>query len=127
MIYYEQSLSAANSDLIEITNQEEIATIRESLNLNFRDQDDIAPFIVGTVCNNGGFSRKLKMLRGDLFALLCVAESKELTPNKKFGSVCRKGALAFALKNQANILKETLEYTKGWELILYDKCKRNTS
>ena len=93
MIYYTQDKKAPNSDLIEITNKDDIETIVDCLNFNFRDQDDIAPYIVGSVCLNGGYSRKLKMLRGDLFGLLCVAENKDLTPNKKFGSVVRKGAL----------------------------------
>lgn len=37
MIYYVQDVDAPNSDLIEITNQDDFATIRDSLNLNFRD------------------------------------------------------------------------------------------
>ena len=27
---------------------------------------------------------------------------------------------------QDKILEDTVEYTKGWEIIMHDKCKKNT-
>ena len=46
----------------------------------YTEKDEIAPIIVGTVVNDNfdGFTRKLRMLRADLFSLLSVCESKEM-------------------------------------------------
>ena len=64
---------ADNSDLEEITDPAIIGQV--SANLNFgADPDDYAPVICGSIIN-GGFKRKLKMLRSDLFSLLSVCKS----------------------------------------------------
>lgn len=48
--------------------------IREELNVNYEDLDDVPPIICGTVIQ-GGFNRKLKMLRADLYSMLAVSAS----------------------------------------------------
>jgi hypothetical protein len=45
-----------------------------SLNLNIKDNRKIAPYILGTVVN-GGFKRKLRMLKAEYLALLSVIHS----------------------------------------------------
>lgn len=99
--------------------------MKSCLNLTFKDKEDIAPFIVGTVINNGGFHRKLKMMRADLFTLLSVGSSKEMTPSRKYGKVINKGVEQFLLRNQNDVFPDIKTYGKGWELIMYDKCKNN--
>lgn len=46
--------------------------MHRELNLTVAEEVDIAPFICGTVVQ-GGYKRKLKMLRGDLFSILSVS------------------------------------------------------
>jgi hypothetical protein len=46
--------------------------------------NEIAPIICGTVVN-GGFKRKLRMLRGDLFSMLAVCQSKGIIDEQKQG------------------------------------------
>jgi hypothetical protein len=69
MIFYDQLLS--NEGLIEIHDTQTIETIKDELNLTYHEADEIAPVICGTVVN-GGFHRKLRMLRADLFSMLAV-------------------------------------------------------
>ena len=59
--------------LKEIVEKDKIDLIKENLNINYND-DDIAPFVCGTIVN-GGFQRKLKMMRADLFSMLAVSLS----------------------------------------------------
>lgn len=54
----------------EITDEKVIDEIKANLNINYND-NDVAPFVCGSIVN-GGFSRKLKMLRGDLYSILAV-------------------------------------------------------
>lgn len=74
-IFYEQSTCAENEGLIEIKNQDVIQEINDNLNLNLKDNFMVAPFIIGSVVS-GGFDRKLRMLRSDLFTLLSVIQSR---------------------------------------------------
>ena len=64
-----------NSGLQEIKNQDVLNKIKSILNLRKQDSEDIAPIICGTVVN-GGFKRKLRMLRADMFSMLSVCQSK---------------------------------------------------
>lgn len=93
MIFYEQEKDAPNDDLIEIKDKKVIQEVRKTLNLTFKDTDDIAPFIVGSVIVYDGFQKKLKMMRADLFSLLSISQSKYETPDKKIGSVIKKGVV----------------------------------
>ena len=61
----------SNDDLLEITDAKLILQVKESLKLNEKC-DDYVPIICGSVVS-GGFTRKLQMLRNDLFSVLSVA------------------------------------------------------
>jgi len=63
-----------NHGLVEIKDKSQINKIVKSLNMNFKDNFMVSPFILGSVVN-GGFERKLRMLRCDLWTLLSVSES----------------------------------------------------
>lgn len=64
-----------NEDLEEIKDPAIIEKVKQDLNLE-DGADDYTPIICGSVVGgggyNGGFKRKLKMLRADLFAMLSV-------------------------------------------------------
>lgn len=75
MIFYEQDLEdpwSHNEGLIEIKDADVIEQIRKDLNISYRYTNDIAPFIVGTIVQ-GGFKRKLKMVRADYFSMLSIS------------------------------------------------------
>lgn len=78
LIFYQQESSLVaisnNEGLTEIKERELIDHIKEELNLLPEDEQDIAPFICGTVVS-GGFARKLRMLRADIFSMLAVCHS----------------------------------------------------
>lgn len=59
-----------NEDLEEIKDPAIIEKVKQDLNLE-DGADDYTPIICGSVVG-GGFKRKLKMLRADLFAMLSV-------------------------------------------------------
>mmetsp|Transcript_38821 Transcript_38821/g.59019 ORF Transcript_38821/g.59019 Transcript_38821/m.59019 type:complete len:112 (-) Transcript_38821:488-823(-) len=64
-----------NPDLTEVvnfTNYDQIREIRECLTSQELVENDSTPIIWGTV-NKGGFARKLKMMRADMFSLLCIS------------------------------------------------------
>lgn len=65
------------------------------------------------------------MMRADLFTLLSVGSSKELTPSSKYGKVINKGVEQFLLQNQDSVFPDIKNYAKGWELIMNDKCNNN--
>lgn len=65
-VFYSQG---ENPGLTEIKDAE---AVRECMNLGFKEKDEIAPVIAGTVILNGGFSKKLRMMRADLFTLLSI-------------------------------------------------------
>ena len=73
---------AANDELIEITDRRLVSRIRDELNLNPNERDKVAPLICGTVVN-GSFTRKLRMLRADLFTLLAVCQTAAFVNDKK--------------------------------------------
>ena len=56
--------------------------VREELKINFEDLEDVAPIICGTVVN-GGFKRKLKMLRADMFCTLACTHSSAFVATRK--------------------------------------------
>ena len=62
-----------NSDLQEIKDSEIIRSVQQHLNLNDQS-DEYAPIICGSVVD-GGFERKLQMLRSDYYSLMSVAAS----------------------------------------------------
>ena len=91
-----------------------------------QDEQDIAPFICGTVVN-GGFSRKLRMLRADFYCMLSVSQcSYFVTDFKQIGRI-KAGLLANLLKSQdLNGRDESVEYLKGWHRkFILDKTTAN--
>jgi len=60
--------------LIEIKDPAMIKKIKQNLNIKPSEAKDLAPLICGTLVN-GGFKRKLRMLRADLFSGLAVSHS----------------------------------------------------
>ena len=59
-----------NEELEEIFDKNLIEKVKFNLNLN-DSCDDYAPIICGSVVN-GGFKRKLQMLRSDFYSLLSL-------------------------------------------------------
>ena len=70
-VFYSQGDLEANTDLHEIKDQDVVASVQAALGLSIKDGLVNAPFIVGF--GSSGFSRKARMLRADLFALLSVS------------------------------------------------------
>ena len=71
MIFVEKY--SKNDDLEEIKDPKIISQVVQNLNLNDKS-DDYAPIICGTVIN-GGFDRKLQMLRSDYYTMMSVCQS----------------------------------------------------
>lgn len=98
IIFYQQFetdvAKSKNEGLTEITNKKVIDEIKEELNLLHGEEQDIAPFICGTVVN-GSFSRKLRMLRADFFSLLSVCESSLIVSEKKQIRAIKKGIISY--------------------------------
>jgi hypothetical protein len=67
------------------------------LNLKIQDENEIAPIICGTVVN-GGFRRKLRMLRGDLFSMLLICQSKGIIDEQKQGKLIKEGIIQYVNK-----------------------------
>ena len=84
--------------MIEIKDTEIVQEIMNNLNLNLKDNFMVAPFIVGSVVS-GGFDRKLRMLRSDLFTLLSVSQSKFFVKECKQGDAIKKGIIQFTDKS----------------------------
>lgn len=62
------------------------------MSINFDENEDFAPWICGTVVN-GGFSRKLKMMRADIFSILAVTNSPFFVSQRKQGNAIKKGVI----------------------------------
>jgi hypothetical protein len=65
-----------NEDLDEILDPEIIESVKYNLNTNDHC-DDYVPIICGSVVN-GGFKRKLQMLRSDYYSLISLSQSNVL-------------------------------------------------
>ena len=91
-----------------------------------QDEQDIAPFICGTVVN-GGYSRKLRMLRADIFTMLSICHSSYLVTDLKQISKIKNGIIANVHKSQdLNGRDESIEYLKGWHRsLILDKTVNN--
>ena len=74
-ICYDQSLDPeANKDLKQIKDPKLICKIRKWMNLGICDEDRTTPYVCGTIVN-GGFTRKLRMLRIDFYSFLLLTNS----------------------------------------------------
>lgn len=83
-ICFDQNLSNrdANHDLKEINNNAKVCQIREWLNLPVIDPDRSTPIICGSFIN-GGFTRKLKMLRIDYYSLMLLTNSNDFITSRQ--------------------------------------------
>ena len=91
MIFYEQDEhEMSNTEMKEITDPEMIEKVKEELNVSFKARNAVAPIICGTVVN-GGFKRKLRMLRCDLFMMLSVCQSQGFVNTLKQSKAVRRG------------------------------------
>ena len=72
-LFYDQE--GENRGLLEIKDPELLDQIKDNLNLNFNDEDEVTPFVCGTIVQGGAFVRKLRMLRCDMFSILSVCHS----------------------------------------------------
>lgn len=102
LIFYQQESSdiavSNNEGLTEIKEKELISQIKEELNLLPQDEQDIAPFICGTVVS-GGFTRKLRMLRADLYSILAVCHTSYFATDLKQINKVKNGIIANVLKS----------------------------
>lgn len=61
------------------------------MDINLKDQNS-APFILGSVIQ-GGFSRKLQMLRSEIFSVLSISQCSKFVSNKKEIKIIKNGIL----------------------------------
>lgn len=129
VIFYEQDLEdpwSQNEGLIEIKDRKLVDQIKEDLNISFRYDYEIAPVVVGTVVN-GGFKRKLRMMRADYFAMLSITHSIHTVNSQTQIKAIKRGILTNLTKNQ-DLKKDDkhLTFLKGWhEQLIIDKCLKN--
>lgn len=124
-ICYDQSTQAnANASLKEIKDKQLVLKVKEALNLDILHRDNTTPFICGTVVN-GGFSRKLKMLRLDFYALMVLSNSKDVIGNKKVQTGIKKGIVAMARSNQEIPFENFKHYLGMYQKVLQDFWFKN--
>lgn len=99
----------------------------QNLDLNLKDNlTMISPFILGTVIN-GGFKRKLRMLRSDFFSLLSIIHSQSYVKTEclKDAINVKKGVVKITQKSQNIVFDGFEEKVKGWNKPLYQKLNEN--
>ena len=98
------------------------------MNLTEADLNDPnqSPFICGSIVN-GGFSRKLKMMRGDMFALMSISQSIDFIKDEHQSREFKKGILNICHQSEKRPeVEETIKSRcRGWNRFLYDKCYNN--
>lgn len=123
-ICYSQDAKAENGDLREVKDEATVCRIREWMNFNIINQDTTTPVISGTVLN-GGFSRKLRMLRQDIYALLCVANSQDLVADRRQQKAIKEGLVALAASDQNFRYHDVTACMAGYQSVLLDKWYKN--
>ena len=118
MIFYEQDLEdpwSHNEELLEVTDPKLVATIKSDLNISFRYEKEIAPVITGSVVT-GGFKRKLRMIRADLFSLLSISQSIHTVASLLQVKALKRGILTNLTKNQDIRSKDSKQIAQlmGW-------------
>lgn len=114
MIFYEQG-NQINSDLQEVTDPEVVERVKDSLNITFKERKEIAPFICGSIVS-GGYARKLRMLRCDLFMMLSVCQSAAFITKLKQSRAIRRGIIEMIKKGQdINVKDDCLQFFTGWD------------
>ena len=93
--------------------------------MSLKDTYMIAPIIIGSIVN-GGFSRKLRMLRADLFTLMSITQSKQFMKQRRNSTGIKTSVVNICRKSQRiddNV--ELIQKLKGWNRILFDKMNDN--
>lgn len=70
-----------------------------NLDMSLKDNYMIAPIIIGSVVN-GGFSRKLRMLRADLFSLLSITQSNKFLKERRHSTRIKSNIVNICRKSQ---------------------------
>jgi hypothetical protein len=86
---------------------------------------EIAPLILGTI-TKGKWTRKLRMCRADIFATLSICRSSQIVHDMKQYKIIKSGIEALVLNSQNLVQQDCIDYFRGWESILWDKCTQNT-
>ena len=84
---------------MEIKDKKLIKQIKKSLGVAEGGNRDDIPYICGSIVN-GGFSRKLKMLRHDLYSLLSVCENNEFVQSFTQTKKIKRGITALVNSSQ---------------------------
>jgi hypothetical protein len=90
-------------------------------------KNQVAPYICGTIVGGSPFTRKLKMLRMDLFALLSCVQSANLSADWKQAKTLKRGVAQLVEDpvDQKPIFPAVDACLENWEGIIQDKCFRN--
>lgn len=77
--------------------------------------------------SNQSFARKLRMMRADLFALLCVADRIDFLEDRVDAQTLQRNVLQF-LQGEYNERVKNMyifKQLKGWNRVLFHKCNEN--
>ena len=67
---------------------------------------------------NGGFRRKLQMLRSDLFSILSVCQSDQIITEWKQAKAIKKGVNMIATRTQDVYMETIHDMLRGWAIPL---------
>lgn len=110
MIYVDKVYQ--NEELEEIKDPLLISKVKASLNLN--DQcDEYAPVICGSVID-GGFKRKLQMLRSDFYSILSMCQSEVIIRAGPHERAIKKGMGMIVTRTQDVFIEGVGESLRGW-------------
>lgn len=90
LIFYDKN--SYNSELNLVTDQAKLRTMKECMRFSYAEKEDTTPVITGSVINNCvPFSKKLKMMRADLFALACISHSDQFITHINQQNALKRG------------------------------------
>ena len=92
----------ANQDLVEIKDASIINQVRKNLNIEDHEDTQQTPIICGTIVK-GEFTRKLKMLKTNLFGMLACSQYQGFISSQKHRNCVKKGIHIMAKKNQNEV------------------------
>ena len=102
-----------NEELIEIKDKQLLKKVKQELNLNFEELSESNPFICGTIVN-GSFTRKLKMVRADMYSILSVVNSHHIIKNSKQQIGIKKGVIEFVKNIQFSNIAYNRSKQRYW-------------
>ena len=146
LIFYERGNHRSNKELFEITDQHFLEKCRKDYILNYsldckQNVKMSTPLIFGTpvnskscssnkICGNNlhfksmdyiNFSRKLRMIRADIFSLLSISMSDQFFEQSEDSEAIKRGILKF-LESEINNKAESMEIfnkLRGWNKFLH--------